>query len=104
MEVNLHGKDSVTVTNAYAPTSSAEDVKVEQFYDDIERAMTPNMRSLQGNQCKNWNWYKRRLQSMGAFGIGERNEGGYRLIEFAEEHKPIIANTLFQKPKNRYWT
>ena len=26
------------------------------------------------------------------------------LIEFAEEHKLIIANTLFQKPKNRYWT
>ena len=41
---------------------------------------------------------------MGAFGIGERNERGDRLIEFAEEHNLIIANTLFQKPKNRYWT
>ena len=39
MEVNPQGKDSVTVTNAYAPTSSAEDEKVEQFYDDIERVM-----------------------------------------------------------------
>ena len=39
MKVNLQGKDSVTVINAYAPTSSAEDEKVEQFYDDIERAM-----------------------------------------------------------------
>ena len=38
LEVNLEGKHSVTVTNAYAPTSSAEDEKVEQFYD-IERAM-----------------------------------------------------------------
>ena len=41
---------------------------------------------------------------MGAFGIRERNERGDRLIEFAEEHNLIIANTLFQKPKNRYWT
>ena len=41
---------------------------------------------------------------MGAFGIGERNERGDRLIEFAEEHKLIMANTLFQKPKTRYWT
>ena len=32
-------KDSVSVLNAYAPTSSAEDEKVEQFYDEIERAM-----------------------------------------------------------------
>ena len=39
MKVNLQGKDSVAVINAYAPTSSAEDEKVEQFYDDIERAM-----------------------------------------------------------------
>ena len=39
MEVNLQGKDSVTVIYAYAPTSSAEDEKMEQFYDDIERAM-----------------------------------------------------------------
>ena len=41
---------------------------------------------------------------MGAFGIGDRNERGHRLTEFAEEHKLIIANTLFQKQKNRYWT
>ena len=35
MEINLQGKDSVTLINAYAPTSSAEDEKVEQLYDDI---------------------------------------------------------------------
>ena len=40
MEVNIQGKDSVTVINAYAPTSSAEDENVEQYYDDTERAMT----------------------------------------------------------------
>ena len=39
MEINLQGKDSFTVINAYAPTSSAEDEKVAQFYDDIDRAM-----------------------------------------------------------------
>ena len=39
MEISLQRKDSVTVINAYARTSSAEDEKVEQFYDDIERAM-----------------------------------------------------------------
>ena len=39
MQINLKGKDSVTVINAYAPTSSEEDEKVEQFYDDIEREM-----------------------------------------------------------------
>ena len=37
MKVNLQGKDSVTVINAFAPTSSAGDEKVN-FYD-IERAV-----------------------------------------------------------------
>ena len=40
----------------------------------------------------------RDFKSMGAFGIGGRNERGDCLIKFAEEHKLIIANTLFQKP------
>ena len=39
MKVSLQGKESVTVLNAYASASSAEDEKVEQFYDDMERAM-----------------------------------------------------------------
>ena len=38
MKVNLLGKGSITAINAYAPASSAEGEKVEQFYDDIERA------------------------------------------------------------------
>ena len=38
------------------------------------------------------------FKSMGAFGIMQRNEREGRLIEFAEEHKVIIANTLLQKP------
>ena len=45
-KVNLQGKGSVTVINAYVPISCAEDEKVGQFYDHIERAMTQNIRSL----------------------------------------------------------
>ena len=107
MEINLHGKDSVTVINAYAPTSSAEDEKVEQFYDDIERAMadsdskykiaTRDFNAKIGTKTKGEDF-----KSIGAFEIGERNERGDSLLEFAEEHKLITANTLFQKPKNRY--
>ena len=39
MKVNQQRKDSVIVINAYVPKSNAEDEKVEEFYDDIERAM-----------------------------------------------------------------
>ena len=39
MKVHLQGNDSVTVINAYAPTSCVEDEKVEHLYDDIKRAI-----------------------------------------------------------------
>ena len=57
MEVILQGKDSITVINAYAPTSSAEDEKVEQFCDDIERAMADSdfKYKIRRIQSKNWN-------------------------------------------------
>ena len=86
MEINLQGKDSVTVINAYVPTSSAEDEKVEQFYDDTERAMadsdskhkiiTGDFNAKIGTKTK-----EEDCKSTGAFGIGERNERGDRLID-----------------------
>ena len=82
---------------------------MEQFYDDIERAMadsnskykiiTEDFNAKIGTKTK-----EEDFKSIRAFGVGERNERGDRLIEFAVEHNLIIANTLFQKPKNRYWT
>ena len=38
---------------------------------------------------------KEDFKSMGKLGIWKRNKRGDRLIEFAEEHKLMIANTLF---------
>ena len=62
-----------------SPTSSAEDEKVEQFYDDIERAMadrdskckiiTGDFNAKIGTETK-----EEDFKSMGVFGIGERNE------------------------------
>ena len=92
--------------NAYAP-SSAKDEKVEQFYD-VERAMaasdskyviiTGDFNAKIGTQTK-----EEDSKSMVVFGIGERNERRGRLIDFEGEHKLIIANTLFQNRKKRYW-
>ena len=37
---------------------------------------------------------------MGKFGLGVQNEAGQRLIEFCQEKPLIIANILFQQPKD----
>ena len=42
----------------------------------------------------------------GKFGLGVPNEAGQRLIEFCQENALVIANTLFQQHKTRFykWT
>ena len=40
----------------------------------------------------------------GKFGLGVQNEAGQRLIEFCQENALIIANTLFQQQKGRFYT
>ena len=40
----------------------------------------------------------------GKFGIGVQNESGQRLIEFCQENALVIANTLFQQHKKRFYT
>ena len=38
------------------------------------------------------------------FGLGIQNEAGQRLIEFCQENTLVIANTLFQQHKRRFYT
>ena len=42
----------------------------------------------------------------GKFGLGVQNEAGQRLIEFCQKNALVIANTLFQQQKRRFymWT
>ena len=42
----------------------------------------------------------------GKFGLKVQNEAGQRLIEFCQENTLVIANTLFQQHKRRFypWT
>ena len=41
---------------------------------------------------------------MGKIGLGVQNEAGQRLTEFCQENTVVIANTLFQKNKRRFYT
>ena len=40
----------------------------------------------------------------GKFGLGVQNEAGQRLIEFCQDNALVIANTLFQQYKRRFYT
>ena len=40
----------------------------------------------------------------GTFGLGMQNGAGQRLIDFCQENALVIANTLFQQHKRRFYT
>ena len=77
---------NITVIQAYAPTSNAEEAEVEQFYEALQDLLelTPQKDVL--FIIGGWNAKVGSQETSGVtgkFGLGVRNEAGQRLIEFA---------------------
>src|SRR5574337_631314 len=108
ISVHFQGKPfSITVIQAYAPTSDAEEAEVERFCEDLQDLLelTPKKDAL--FIIGGWNAKVGSQETPGVtgkFGIGRWNEAGQRLIEFCQENALVIANTLFQQHKRRFYT
>ena len=108
ISVHLQGKPfNITVIQAYAPTSNAEEAEVERFYEDLQDPLelTPQKDVL--FIIGGWNAKVGSQETPGVtgkFGLGVENEAGQRLIEFCRENTLVIANTLFQQHKRRLYT
>ena len=97
----------MTVIQVYAPTSNAEEAEIEWFYEDLqdlsELTAQKDVLSIIGD----WNAKVGSQETPGVtgkFGLGIHNEAGQRLIEFCQENALVIANTLFQQHKRRFYT
>ena len=108
ISVCFQGKPfNIMVIQVYAPTSNTKEAEVEQFYEDLQDRpeLTPKKDVLFiTGDCN----AKERSQETpgvtGKFVLGVRNEAGQRLIEFFQENTLVIANTLFQQHKRRFYT
>ena len=108
ISVSFQGKPfSITIIQVYAPTSNAEEAEVKRFYEDLQDllALTPKKDVL--FIIGDW---KAKVGSQetpgvsGNFGLGMWNEAGQRLIEFCQENALVIANTVFQQHKRRFYS
>ena len=75
----------ITIIQAYAPTSNAEEAEVECFYEDLQDLLelTPKKGVL--FSIGDWNVKVGSQETPGVtgkFGIGVWNEAGQRLIKF----------------------
>ena len=105
ISVRFQGKPfNITVIQVYAPTSNAEEVEVEWFYDDLQGLLELTPQKYVLFIIGDW---KAKVESqetpgvIGKLGLGVQNEAGQRLIEFCQENALVIANTLFQQHKRR---
>ena len=108
ISVRFQGKPfNITVIQAYATTSNAEEAEVEWFYEDLQDLLelTPQKDVL--FITGDWNakvGSQETPRVIGKFGLGIWNEARQRLIEFCQESALVIANTLFQQHKRRLYT
>ena len=103
ISVCFQGKTfNITVIQAYAPASKAEEAEVEWFYEDLQDLLelTPQKDVLL--IVGDWNAKVGSQETPGVtgkFGLGMWNEAGERLIEFCQENTLVIANTLFNNTR-----
>ena len=108
ISVPFQGKPfNITVIQAYALTSNAEEAEVEWFYEDLHDLLELTLKKDVLFIIGDWNAKVGSQETPGVtakFGLGVQNEAGQRLIEFCQENAPVIANTLFQQHKRRLYT
>ena len=108
ISVRFQGKPfNITVIQAYALTSNAEEAEVERFCEDLQDllVLTPKKDVL--FIIGDWNAKAGSQETPGVtgkFGLGVQNEAGQRIIEFFQENTLVKANTLFQQHKRRLYT
>ena len=98
---------NIILIQAYAPTSNAEEAKVEWFYEDLQDLLELIPQKDVFFSIGDWNekvGSQETPRVTGKFGIGIQNGAGQRRIEFCQENALVIANTLFQQHKRKLYT
>jgi len=106
--IRLNSKLKMKIIQAYAPTSTAEVEEIDQFYEDINGALTVpgcSQTFLVGDfNAKVSKRMDEAEDVIGPFGIGLRNERGSTLVNFLLQHRLYLMNSFFQKKEHRRWT
>ena len=108
ISVHFQGKPfNITVIQVYVPTNNAEEAEAEQFYEDLQDLLELTPKEDVLFIIGDWNAKVGSQETPGVtgkFGLGVHNEAGQMLIEFCQENAIVIANTLFQQKKRRFYT
>ena len=98
---------NMTVLQVYAPTSTAEDEEMEEFYEKVQHVVDEIQRGDVLYVIGDWNanvGHDETNGTTGIFRLGERNERGDQLVEFCSRNDFQIMNTFFKLHARRLYT
>ena len=103
------GDEIVTIVSAYAPQVGLDVVTRQQFWEDLEKVVqrVPSGKKLLigGDLNGHVGTDRDGFESIhGGFGIGDRNEAGNDILEFARAYDLSIMNTWFKKQESHLVT
>ena len=97
-----------TILQVYAPTSSHDDVSVEEFYEQLQSAMDKIKKGdicvIMGDMNTKVGNSEDKKCRIGRFDLGDRNERGDRLAEFCCANNLAVMNTCFEHHKRNLYT
>lgn len=97
----------LNIIQVYAPTNDKPDQEIEEFYNKIDEVMRLTKEGEITIIIGDFNAKIGRGvegDSIGAYGLGERNGRGDRLVQFCVENNLLIANTFFKQHPRRLYT
>lgn len=98
---------NIGLIQVYAPTSQHSDDEIEDFYDQVDQAMSSLGKEVVKFISGDFNavvGHQQQDDIVGPHGLGYINERGTRLINWCKKHNLMITNTWFQNHKRRKWT
>ncbi|XP_039285273.1 craniofacial development protein 2-like [Nilaparvata lugens] len=105
VRIETKPRDTVIV-QVYMPTTDEEDEAVEKCYEDINELIGKLKSEENLIVLGDWNatvGEGAEGNTVGKYGLGQRNARGEKLIEFCSQYKLVVTNTIFQHhPRRRY--
>ena len=105
--LKINERYSVQVIQVYAPTAASSEEEIENFYQTLgteHDKETHYYKVIMGDFNARVGQREADDTVAGQYGLGQRNERGHRLVEFAECTNMYITNTYFKKNPTRKWT
>ena len=108
ISVHFQGKPmNIMIIQVYALTSNTEEAEVEQFCEDVQDLLELTPKKDVFFIIGDWNAKVGSQETpgiTGKFGLEVQHEAGQRLTEFCQENALVIANTLFQQHRRKFYT